>query len=372
VLWTVTQAWGTRLMSIAVFAVLGRQLDVGAFGVMAMGVAIVEFGRLLVDQGLSRNIVQRPAVERSHLDTAFWAAAASGVVLMLLSMALAGPLAVAFDEPQLAPVLRVLSISFVLASLTTTQTAILQRDLQFRAIATRRLAGNLAGGLVGVGVALAGGGVWALVAQHLTQGVVGVAVLWTVSPWRPGRTASVSRLREMASFGIATLGIELLGYFARRGDDLLIGVFLGSVSLGFFNVAYRIFTIVIEVFTSTINVVAFPVFSRIQHDPDRVRSALHAATRASSAIAFPAFLGMAAMAPEFVRTIFGPGWGPSVDVLRILALIGLIRSVGYFNRSLLLAPRRSWRSRSVSAGAWKGLRGRSSSTTTHSLRVRCG
>jgi O-antigen/teichoic acid export membrane protein len=337
VLWTITQAWGTRIMSIAVFVVLGRQLSPSAFGVMALGVAVVEFGRLLVDQGFSRNIVQRMDLDDEHLDTAFWTALTSGGVLTVVGVALAPLVAGAFDEPQLTSVLRWLSVNFLLAAFTTTQMAILQRALRFRSIAIRRLISVAAGGAVGVGVALAGGGVWALVAQNLTQSLVAVVVLWTVSSWRPGRRFSRSRFREMASFATTTLSIEIVGYFARRGDDLLIGAFLGSVALGFFNVAYRILTIVTEVFTSTINAVAFPVFSRLQGDPTRIRSALHMATRMSSAVAFPAFLGLSVLAPEFVRVLFGDRWDTSVDVLQIIAIVGLLRSVTYFNRSLLIA-----------------------------------
>ena len=336
VLWTVTQAWGSRLMTIVVFAVLGRQLDASAFGVMAMAVAVVEFGRLLVDQGFSRNIVQRQDVDDGHLDTAFWTALLTGIALTALAVLLSPVVAAGFDEPDLTSVLRVLSLSFVVTSFATTQTAVLNRRLQFRSLAVRQLVAVAAGGIVGIGIALAGGGVWALVAQNLTQAAVAAAVLWQVSPWRPGRRVSWAHFREMLGFGSATLAIELVGYFARRGDDIMIGAFLGTAALGFFNVAFRILQILMEIFTSTINAVAFPVFSRLQGDPARIRRALHLATRISSALAFPAFLGLAVFAPEFIRLMFGPDWEPSIDVLQIIALVGVLRSVTYFNRSLLL------------------------------------
>jgi O-antigen/teichoic acid export membrane protein len=335
--WTFAQAWGTRLVSIAVFAILGRELDAGAFGVMALAVAVVEFGQLLVDQGLSRSIVQRTTIDDSDLDTAFWTALACGALLTLVGVALAAPVANVFDEPQLTPVLRVLSLSFLLTSLSTTQMAILQRELKFRGLAIRRVSSVMVGGLVGVVLAVGGAGVWALVAQNLVQSSAAVAVLWGVSPWRPRGRFSPSKLREMASFGSIALVIELVSYFARRGNDLLIGAFLGPVSLGFFNVAYRILLIIVEVLTSTINAVAFPVFSRLQANPRRMRRALHSAARGSSALAFPAFLALALLAPEIVHTMFGDGWAPSVDVLRVLALSGVAQSVTYFNRSLLLA-----------------------------------
>ena len=331
-----TQSWGARLVSIAVFAVLGRQLDATAFGLMAVAVAVVEFGGLLVDQGFSRNVVQRAHLLPSHLDTSFWTAVVSGTLLTALGVLLSPVVAAAFDEPDLVPVLRVLSFSFVLNSVTTTQAAILRRNLRFRPLAIRHLLSVIGGGVAGITMAVGGAGVWALVAQNLTQGVVGAVLLWAVSPWRPGRRISGTAFREMFSFASTTLAIELIGFLARRGDDLMIGAFLGATSLGFFNVAFRFMTIVTEMFTSTINAVAFPVFSRIQDDPGRIRRVLHMATRMSSVLACPAFVGMIVFAPEFVRVLFGDDWGPSVTVLRIIALTGVLRSVTYFNRALLL------------------------------------
>ena len=337
VLWSVANAWGTRLMALLVFVVLGRKLPASAFGVMAMAVAVVEFGRLLVDQGFSRNIVQRKDLNDEHLDTAFWTAVGTGALLSVLGVMLSPVVADAFDEPDLAPVLRVMSVIFVLNALTCTQLAVMQRALRFKGMAARRLISVGLGGVVGIVVALLEHGVWALVAQQVVQNGVEMLVLWSVSDWRPGFRFYPKRFREMVGFATTTLGSELIGYFARRGDDLLIGAFLGATTLGFFNVAYRVIIIVIDVFTSTINVVAFPVFSRMQGDPDRIRNALHTATRMSSAVAFPAFLGLSVMAPNFLPLLFGDKWEPSIDVLRVLCIVGLLRSVTYFNRSLLLA-----------------------------------
>jgi O-antigen/teichoic acid export membrane protein len=337
VVWSAIDAWGTRIITLLVLVVLGRELSPAAFGLVALGVAVVDFGRLLVDQGFSRTIVQRTEIDDSHLDTAFWTAVTSGALLTTIAMVLAPTVATHFGEPQLTSVLRALSLNLVLASLTTTQTAILQRDLRFRGLAARRLFSVIASGGMAVTLALLGAGVWALVAQQLTHSIVAASILWAVSPWRPGFRASRRRFKEMFGFASTTLGIEIVGYFGRRGDDLLVGAFLGATALGVYSVAFRILTIVIELFTSTINAVAFPVFSRLQNDPPRLRRALHSATSASSAVAFPAFLGLAVLAPEFVRAVLGEQWERSADVLQILALVGVLRSVTYFNRSLLLA-----------------------------------
>lgn len=339
--WTAVEAWGARTISAVVFVVVSHQLRPRDIGVFALAVVIIEFGQLVVDQGLSRSIVQRKDVESVHLDTAFWAAVGTSLVLAAAVGGGAPAIASALDQPRLSAVVRVLALVFLLAALSSTQMAVLQRNLEFRALAVRQLVSVAAGGVVGVVLALSGAGVWSLVGQSLVQGVVALTVLWRVSPWRPRLRVSRPHLRDMAGFGAASVGIDLVGFFARRGEDLLIGGVLGPVALGFYSVANRVLVILLEVFTTTLNAVAFPVFSRIHEDPERTRRAFHAATRASSAVAFPAFLAVVVLGPEIVAGVFGERWASSGPVLQILAVAGLLRSVTYFNRSLLLASGRA-------------------------------
>jgi PST family polysaccharide transporter len=142
---------------------------------------------------------------------------------------------------------------------------------------------------------------------------------------------------------MSIVGNKVLVFFNRRSDDLLIGYFLGPTMLGYYTIGYRLLLLMIRVVTGITNSVVFPTFSRIQHKPERMRRAFYNVTQYTSLLAFPAFIGMAVLAPELVEAFFGKQWAPSVPVMQILALIGILQSVLVFNGSVIKASGKpSW------------------------------
>jgi len=344
VTWSLIERWGNQLLALAVFMVLSRQLGPEAFGLVSLAMVVVEFTRMFVDQGFSEAVVQRGELDQEHLDTAFWTGIATGVLLAALCAGFAEPIAGAFDEPRLAPVLRWLSLTFVIGGLSSTQRALLMRSLHFRQLAMRGLVAEIGAGVVAVFLALTGWGVWSLVGQSLAAGVIGVVTLWSVSGWRPGFAFRWRHFRELSLFGSNIVGYKLLNVLNQRADSFVIGSFLGTVALGYYSVAYRIFHAISKILTSAMNAVAFPVFSRLQHEPERMRRAFYEATQLTSLVTFPAFLGLAAIAPDAIPFAFGEQWGPSVPVMRVLAGVGILQSLTHFNGSVIKAVGKpSWR-----------------------------
>jgi len=317
--------------------VLGRLLEPKHFGVVALAVIVIDLGQMLINRGFGASIVQRQDLTDEHLDSAFWFSVAAGLALTAAFGLSAGVIADAFDEPQLAAVLRVLAFNWVLGAFASVPRNILQRELRFRSLALRQLVAVTVSGAVGIGLAVAGHGVWSLVVQALVQSAVSVAVLWAVSPWRPRWRASVQRLREMQGFATSVVGIDLLRFFAVRGEGFVIGAAVGPVSLGYYAVATRFHQLLNEAFTSTVGVVAFPVFSRLQDERERRQRALFSVLRMTSLAAFPAFGLVAVLAPEIIKGVFGTRWEPSVVLAQLLALHGLRYSITYFISSVVVS-----------------------------------
>lgn len=335
--WSSLQTVGSRLLTTAVFITLARLLPPSAFGLVALASVFTALLTLLVNQGFGQALVQRPAVSRAHLDTAFWSGLGLGVALAALLSLAAGPLAAAFHEPRLAGVLRALSLTFVFAALASTPEALLRRQLRFKALALRTLAANAVGAAVGLTLAVLGAGVWALVAQTLTGAAVGTVAVVAAARWRPGRAVDRAAFGDLFGFGVHVLGTNVLTFLSRRSDDLLIGLVLGTTALGYYTIAYRLLLLMQDVLIGTIQDVAFPTFSRLQGSLARMRAAHRTATRVCATIAVPAFVGMSATSPEVIRTFFGARWGPSVPVMALLALIGAQQAVQYFNGTVLMA-----------------------------------
>ncbi len=338
--WTVARSVSSRLIGSAVFIVLARMLDPADFGTVALASVFVVLISVLVESGFAEAIIQRDEVTEEDLNSAFWVNNAIGIALALVLIVLADVMTEPLGQPELAPVLRVLSTVFVFAALASVPQAILRRELAFRAIALRGLAATLIGGAVGVAMALAGAGVWSLVGQMVANAVVGTAILWAMCSWRPGRSVSAASLKHLLRFSGKIVGERLALFASRRSDDFLIGLVLGPVALGLYTIAYRILLILTETIIWTLEGVAFPLLSRLQNDTERRRRAFYGLTGSCFAVAVPSFLALAVLAPELTRVAFGPRWVDSIPVMQTLALVGIPHAPVYCNKAALNAAGR--------------------------------
>lgn len=343
-LWSAGQAWGTRLFGFVVFFILARLLDPTDFGLVALAGVYVAFLTIFVDQGFSEALIQRSTLDDLDLNTAFWIGMLISCSMMVFSWLAAGLIADLFREPQLVPIIAWLSLTFPLIGLSSVQQALLRRNMAFQSLAIRSMIASLAGGIVGLVMALLNFGVWSLVGQQIVTQGIGVLVLWQVSDWRPKLEFSRDKGVELFSFGINILGSKLLNFASRRSDDMLIGYFLGAEMLGYYTIAYRTLTIMTQSLIQPITSVAFSVFSKQQHDRELLTRTFLQWTKLTSIIAFPAFLGVAAVAPEFIPLAYGSGWTPSIPLTQILMLAGFLQSVLYFHGVLMIAlGKPSWR-----------------------------
>ena len=344
VFWTAAGNWGYQLATLVVFSILANLLTPKAFGLVALASVFVAAMKLIQEQGMADALVQRQDLEPEHLDTAFWISVGLSVALALVLTLGSSLLAGIVNEPDVAPILAWLSLSLILSGFSSVQRAILTRELRFASLTVRTLSSVVAGGVVGVTAAFAGFGVWALVAQLITLELVGVIALWTASDWRPSFRFSRSHFRELFVFGSSVLGFRLLRFADRRVDNLMVGSLIGATALGFYVIAYRLLNLIINVTTSVIGSVAFPVFSRIQGEPEQVRKAYYKAVRQISVVSFPAFIGILVVAPQVTRLVFGSQWDASVPVMQVLAIAGLAQSVLFVNGVVLKSlGRPGWR-----------------------------
>ncbi|MEB3219541.1 MAG: MOP flippase family protein [Nostocales cyanobacterium 94392] len=337
VIWSAVESWGGRIISVSIFFLLARLLDPQSFGLVALASVFIDFVQLFIDQGFSEAIIQREELEAEHLNSAFWINIGIGLVLTIFTLSFADFIANGFSEPALAPIIRWLSLGFVLSSLSKVQEAILQRQLDFKALATRLLISSIISGVVGVVMAFMGWGVWSLISKLLVFGVIKLFLVWWVSDWRPTLKVSLVHFKDIFSFGINILGWRIFNFLTRRSDDFLIGYFLGTTALGYYNVAYRLLLMITELLIGVSQRVAIPTFARLQAEPEKLRNAFYQVTQITSFISFPIFLGMAALAPQLIRLFLGEDWERSIPIMQVLAFVGILHAVSNFNDSIIFA-----------------------------------
>jgi teichuronic acid exporter len=335
--WVAVGKWGNRILSLAVFALLGRLLTPSQFGLAALAAVFIALFTLLAEQGFSSALIQKTEVTQEDCDTAFWISMAAAIGLVALTIGLAPLAGHVLHQPRLPAVLRALSPALILTALAGTQEALLERDFAFRSLSIRTLVGSVVGGAAGVTVAALGGGVWSLVVQTLASSAVQVVVLWTVTPWRPGFAVRRSSVRALRVVGLSVLGIEMFAFLNLQSDRLVIGANLGSAALGYYYVGIRIIAIMVEVQTSVIEQVSLTTLSKLRDTPERLISAFYRLTGFSASISILTFSLLALLAPQIVPLVFGSHWHSSVILMQVLCIMGALNSVITFDRNALIA-----------------------------------
>ncbi|MGY4858081.1 lipopolysaccharide biosynthesis protein [Cryobacterium sp. AP23] len=335
--WIVLERWTSRLLALVVIAVLTRLLSPEDFGLVAMATVVTAILQVFVEAGFVTVLVQKKELSPKDSSTAFWTSVTLSVVLYAALFFTAPLLAGMFGEPDLTGVLRVMGLGLPISSLAQVPAALLERSFGFRSLAIRQVIGALCGAAVAIPIAFSGGGVWALVAQALVTNTASVVVLWSATTWRPKWEFSFSSLKSMWTMGVRIVGIGLLDALQQNIDKLIVGAFFSAQELGYYYLAQRIGTILIELVTTVMSKVTLTTFSKVQDDLPRLNRIFLQMTFASAAIGVPMFGLVAVLAAQIVPFAFGAGWDETVPIMWILAGGWAFGAVMYFDRSAFLA-----------------------------------
>ncbi|MGY1692666.1 lipopolysaccharide biosynthesis protein [Geodermatophilus sp. SYSU D01105] len=325
------------LLQLASVVVLARLLAPRDYGLLAVGLLVVGIGEVVRDLGLSTAAIRAPSLTPHQRDGLFWLNTAAGLVLAVAAVAAAGPVASAFDQPALEPVVRALSLTFVLNGLATQYRAGLTRDLRFGAVAGSDLVAQLLSFAVAVATALAGAGYWALVAQQLTQATAALVAVVALGRWVPRRPRRGVGLRPFLRFGGGLTGTSVLYYAGNNLDNLALGLWAGPVALGVYNRGFQLLMSPLNQLRSPATTVAVPVLARIQDDLERSGEYLR---RSQLALGFTLVAGMglgAGAAGPLVDVMLGDRWHQVAPVLALLAVAGSAQTLSFVGHWVYLS-----------------------------------
>lgn len=339
--WVVIERWGSRLLQLAVMAVLTRLVGADSFGLIALATSVVAVLQVFVDAGFSKALVQIKELGPKYASTASWSSVGLSV-LIYIGLFFAAPLiGDLLGHDELTEVLRVMGAALVVSAFSQTPAALLERSFEFKTLSVRQLIAAVAGAAVALPVAFYGGGVWALVAQTLGTAVVACIVLWATVGWRPRFEYSLDALRAIIPIGLSISATELIDAVQTNIDKFVIGFVFAPDVLGYYYLAQRVGTILTELVTTVISRVSLTTFSRVQDDLPRLNRIFRQLTFVAGAIGLPIFALVAAFAEQLIPAIFGSGWGDAVPILWGLAAGWGLASVMYFDRTVLLARGRA-------------------------------
>lgn len=335
--WQSISILGKQGLSFVVFTTLARLLDPASFGLFGLVGVYLGFVNIFADQGIGAALIQRQNLTQSHLDTAFWFNCISAVILCLGTIILADPVSRLLGEPQLVPLLRWSSLALVFGACSSIQANLFIKEMDFRQPVIRTLVSNAIGGGVGVFMALAGCGVWALVGHQLSCAFVGAVFLWSVSKYTPSPRFSWEHLRDLLGVSSSVFASGLLWYVTSRVDHIVIGRFVGTDFLGLYVIASKLPDFAKVITHTPISQVSLPALSRLQNDHPRMRIAVCKAMELNALVSFAVFVGIAAVATDLVPLLFGDKWAGAAQPCAMLSIYALITTLTVFIHPILLA-----------------------------------
>lgn len=335
--WMTGQKVARVSFSTVVYVFLARLLAPEHFGLMAMALVVTHLANRFNDHGFASAIIQEKNLTEEHLSSAFYVTNAIGLLVFGLVFLAAPAVADWFEQPRLDVLLKVLALQFPLVSLYTVPKAILKKNLDYRALTLCTFSSEVLSGTFAVLLAWNGFGVWSLVFKILTYQFLNSIVVWSASGWFPSVVFGYRKVKKLYEFGFNVLGERVVNYLNRKADDIIVGYGLGSVALGYYDVAYRLILKVTNLVSRPMTNVSYSTFSHLQDDIPRLRRTFLICVEFMALIAFPSFLILAVSAPELVPLVLGGQWHPAVPVVQVLCFVGLLQSVDLFNPKIYKA-----------------------------------
>jgi len=341
VTWSAVERLGQVGCAFVVQVVLARLLLPEQFGLIAMVAVFVAISNAVVDSGFANALIQKKVLNDADISTAWLFNLGMGLFSAGLLWLAAPVIAGFYAQAELIAIVRWLSLSLVLGAIGGVQNALLTRKMAFRSIALSSMPSTLISGILGIVMANAGCGVWALVGQLLSQQALRSLFLWLASDWRPRLHFSATSFTEMFHYGsrLAISGVLDQGF--RNLYVLVIGKFFLPVDVGYFQRAQSLQQLPATNVQAIMGRVLFPLFSGMQDDPVRLRRAMRLSLQGTSFLIFPSMALLAALATPLVTVLLGEKWLPVVPLLQPLCLVGALYPWHAANLNLLKALGRS-------------------------------
>lgn len=317
-----------RVIEIAGKVVLIRLLTPEDFGLVAIASLYLSFYVLVQTGGLDQAIIYRKERAREAAETSFTLMLIIGIVLYIVVFITSPHVARFFGSESAEAIIKVLGLSLILASLAQVPLAILVKELSFGLDAAVSIVSVVTNTVLAIMLALAGFGYWSLVYGALAGSLIGTLMSWRLCPWKLRLAFDRKLAWEMLGYGKYILMASIATYLATNLDDISVGKLLGVTALGFYTISYNISNLPATNITHIIGKVMFPTYSKLQDKPESLRTAYLKTLRYVSLLSIPTAFGIMACAHDFVNVLFKAKWAPIVPLVQILAVYGLMRSLG--------------------------------------------
>ncbi|HBU3016206.1 TPA: colanic acid exporter [Klebsiella pneumoniae] len=313
-----------QLLGMVLFS---RYLSAKEFGIMSMALVVVNFVNILRDLGSSAAIIKRDSVSEELKCSVFYLNLFFGCILLVLFVALAPFISVFFKEPELVFIIILLSLCFPINSSTAIHLSLLERESKFNLTAKVEIISSILALLIATIFVVNGGGIYSIVSQTIAYSLFSAIGFWFISRWTPKFIFSITEVKSILRFSSNLIGFNIINYFSRNSDQIIIGKFFNATLLGYYSLAYRIMLFPIQNITFVLTRSLYPILSRLQNDKKSSFDIYLNTLKTISIIIPPMMFGLAVVSKDFITVVFGEQWSPVSSILIWLAPTAILQSL---------------------------------------------
>ncbi len=339
--WKFGERIAAQLVTFIVSIVLARLLTPEHYGTLAIINIFIAIANIFVVCGFGNSLIQKKDADETDFSSVFYFNIVMSVVVYGIVFFAAPFISEFYNMPILIPTLRVVGLRLIVAGINNVQHAYVSKQMMFRKFFWSTLGGTLASAVVGIVLAYKGFGVWALVAQYMTNTTTDTIVLWFTVKWRPKLLFSLKRLKNLFSYGWKILSSGILDTVYNELRSLVIGKMYTSADLAFYTKGKSFPNLVVTNINSSIQSVLFPAMAQEQNEKEKMKNIVRRSIRISSYIMLPLMTGMALVAEPFVNLLLTEKWLPCVPFLQIACFVFAMMPIHTANLQAINALGRS-------------------------------
>lgn len=340
-IWRFAERCGAQLVTFIVSIVLARILAPEDYGQIALITVFTTIMQVFVDSGLGTALIQKKDADDLDFSSVFYFNFVICLILYVVMFVTAPFIAGFYGNSSLTSIIRVISLTIVISGVKGIQQSYVSRNMMFKRFFYSTLGGTVFSAFFGIALAYAGFGVWAIVAQQLSNTAIDTLILWLTVKWRPKRMFSWVRLKGLLSFGWKMLASSLLDTVYNNIRSLIIGKMYSSSDLAYYDQGKKFPNVIVTNINTSIDSVLLPTMASAQDDAGRVKSMTRRAIKTSTYIMAPLMMGLAFCAEPIVGLVLTDKWLPSVPFLRIFCVTYMFYPIHTANLNAIKAMGRS-------------------------------
>lgn len=320
-IWTYAERLLAQLITILVTIVLARLISPDEYGMIAIVNVFINIANAFVTNGFGNSLVQKKDADEVDFSTVFFFSVAFSSAIYCLVFACSGYIADFYSMPDLKLIIRVMAVRLPIAAINSIQHAYISKKMEFKKFFLATLGGTIISAVIGIAMAKCGYGIWALVAQYLSNVCINTIVLFLVSSWKPKCIYSQRRMKSLFSYGWKIMYVGVMSTVYSNLRNLIIGKKYTSAELAYSEKGEQFPSAIAGNINSSIIKVLFPVLSESQNEQEQLKRMVRRSIKVGVYMLFPVLFGFAMVAESFVEVLLTEKWTGCIPFLQIMCIV---------------------------------------------------